>query len=120
MKAGTTSEENETEKNSKQPEQGTLQEETTAISLKMQNGQGRLLIFDIGHALGRGKFGNVYLAREKETKYVVALKVLFKEQVHNSGVEHQVRREIEIQSHSRHHNILRLYGYSHDDASFVW
>lgn len=31
--------------------------------------------FEIGKPLGRGKFGNVYLAREKETKYIVALKV---------------------------------------------
>jgi hypothetical protein len=33
--------------------------------------------FDIGKPLGRGKFGNVYLAREKRTNYVVALKVFF-------------------------------------------
>ena len=32
--------------------------------------------FDIGKPLGRGKFGNVYLAREKRTNYVVALKVM--------------------------------------------
>ncbi len=31
--------------------------------------------FDIGKPLGRGKFGNVYLAREKRSHYVVALKV---------------------------------------------
>ena len=41
--------------------------------------------------------------------YVVALKVLFKKQLHDHGVEHQLRREIEIQSHLRHPNILRLY-----------
>ncbi|XP_055852324.1 aurora kinase C [Episyrphus balteatus] len=72
--------------------------------------------FDIGRPLGRGKFGNVYLAREKESKFVVALKVLFKKQIYNSNVEHQVRREIEIQSHLRHPHILRLYGYFHDEA----
>ena len=33
--------------------------------------------FDIGKPLGRGKFGNVYLAREKSSKYIVALKVRF-------------------------------------------
>ncbi|XP_055614193.1 aurora kinase C-like [Uranotaenia lowii] len=71
--------------------------------------------FDIGRPLGRGKFGNVYLAREKETKFVIALKVLFKKQIHSQGIEHQVRREIEIQSHLRHQNILRMYGYFHDD-----
>ena len=48
-----------------------------------------------------GKFGSVYLAREKKSKFVVALKVLFKSQFRKSGVEHQLRREIEIQSHLR-------------------
>lgn len=70
--------------------------------------------FDIGRPLGRGKFGNVYLARERNTRFVVALKVMFKKQVQANSVEHQVRREIEIQSHLRHPNILRLYGYFHD------
>jgi len=32
--------------------------------------------FDIGKPLGKGKFGNVYLAREKKSKYIVALKVI--------------------------------------------
>ncbi|EDV94955.1 aurora kinase C [Drosophila grimshawi] len=72
--------------------------------------------FDIGRQLGRGKFGNVYLAREKESQFVVALKVLFKRQIGESNVEHQVRREIEIQSHLRNPHILRLYAYFHDDA----
>eukprot|EP00053_Salpingoeca_punica_P008238 m.74470 g.74470 ORF g.74470 m.74470 type:complete len:342 (+) comp14506_c0_seq1:40-1065(+) len=75
--------------------------------------------FDIGRPLGRGKFGNVYLAREKKTKFIVALKVLFKSQLQKANVEHQLRREIEIQSHLRHPNILRLYGYFYD-ASRVY
>lgn len=72
--------------------------------------------FDIGRPLGKGKFGNVYLAREKKSKYIVALKVLFKSQLQKSGVEHQLRREIEIQSHLRHDHILRLFGYFHDKS----
>ncbi|KAK9834308.1 hypothetical protein WJX81_005470 [Elliptochloris bilobata] len=72
--------------------------------------------FDIGKPLGRGKFGNVYLAREKNSKFIVALKVLFKSQLQQSNVEHQLRREIEIQSHLRHPNILRLYGYFYDQT----
>lgn len=79
-----------------------------------KTGSWELSNFDIGRPLGRGKFGNVYLAREKDTKFVVALKVLFKKQIQLDKVEHQVRREIEIQSHLRHPNILRLYGYFHD------
>ncbi|XP_053106151.1 aurora kinase A isoform X2 [Hemicordylus capensis] len=70
--------------------------------------------FEIGPPLGKGKFGNVYLAREKESKFILALKVLFKTQLEKAGVEHQLRREVEIQSHLRHPNILRLYGYFHD------
>ncbi|XP_076322388.1 aurora kinase C-like [Tachypleus tridentatus] len=72
--------------------------------------------FDIGRPLGRGKFGNVYLAREKKTKFIVALKVLFKSQLQKNGVEHQLRREIEIQSHLKHPNILQLYNYFYDDT----
>jgi serine/threonine protein kinase len=64
--------------------------------------QWSLKDFEIGQPLGRGKFGNVYLAREKRTKYIVALKVLDKGQLKKEGVEHQLRREIEIQSHLRH------------------
>ncbi|KAG8375627.1 hypothetical protein BUALT_Bualt10G0120000 [Buddleja alternifolia] len=72
--------------------------------------------FDIGKPLGRGKFGHVYLAREKRSNHIVALKVLFKSQLKESQVEHQLRREVEIQSHLRHPNILRLYGYFYDQA----
>ena len=37
--------------------------------------------FEIGKPLGRGKFGHVYLAREKKSKFVVSLKVLYKKQL---------------------------------------
>ena len=44
------------------------------------------------------------------------VQVLFKTQLQQSHVEHQLRREIEIQSHLRHANILRLYGYFYDEV----
>lgn len=72
--------------------------------------------FEIGRPLGKGKYGSVYLAREKNSKYIVGLKVLFKAQLMQGHVEHQLRREIEIQSHLRHPNILRLFGYFHDSS----
>lgn len=90
--------------------------------------------FEIGKPLGRGKFGDVYLARERKTKFIVALKVLLcnwipvgfslkhlclqaikKKQLLKAGVEHQLRREIEIQSHLRQRNILRMFGYFWDE-----
>jgi serine/threonine protein kinase len=70
--------------------------------------------FEIGRKLGAGKFGNVYVAREKKTKYIVAIKVLHIKQLTKSHVEHQLRREIEIQSQLRHPNVLRLYAYFFD------
>lgn len=85
-----------------------------ASDSKPEKKQWTLSDFEIGKPLGRGKFGNVYLARERKTKYIVALKVLQKEQLKKENVEHQLRREIEIQSHLRHKNILRLYGYFYD------
>ncbi|XP_033754930.1 serine/threonine-protein kinase Aurora-2-like [Pecten maximus] len=90
--------------------------EKTHMSSEATRKKWTLEDFDIGRPLGKGKFGNVYLAREKSTKYVVALKVLFKSQLQKAGVEHQLRREIEIQSHLRHPNILRLFGYFHDKS----
>ena len=72
--------------------------------------------FEIGRPLGRGKFGHVYLAREKKSGWIVAIKVLEKSQLLRSNVEHQLRREIEIQSDLRHRNILRMYGYFYDET----
>ncbi|EDN10976.1 serine/threonine-protein kinase Eg2 [Histoplasma capsulatum] len=71
-------------------------------------------MFEIGKPLGKGKFGRVYLARERSTGFVCALKVLHKSELVQGKVEKQLRREIEIQSNLRHPNILRLYGHFHD------
>lgn len=76
--------------------------------------QWHLGMFEIGRPLGKGKFGRVYLAKEKSSGFVCALKVLHKSEIQQGKVEKQVRREIEIQSHLAHHNILRLFGHFHD------
>lgn len=71
-------------------------------------------MFEIGKPLGKGKFGRVYLAREREHGFICALKVLEKDALLKDRVEKQVRREIEIQSNLRHPNVLKLYGHFHD------
>ena len=68
--------------------------------------------------------GNVYLAREKRTKFIVALKVLYKRQIEKAGVEHQLRREIEIQTHLRCAPwrccaLLSQYQLTHTRARFL-
>ncbi|XP_044463381.1 serine/threonine-protein kinase Aurora-1 isoform X2 [Mangifera indica] len=90
------------------------QEKTHSEASATEQKRWTLNDFDVGKPLGRGKFGHVYLAREKRSNHIVALKVLFKSQLQQSQVEHQLRREVEIQSHLRHPNILRLYGYFYD------
>lgn len=71
--------------------------------------------FEIGRKLGRGKFGRVYLARERKSNFIIALKLLSKRQLIKNNVEVQLRREIEIQSHLDHVNILKLYGFFWDE-----
>ncbi|OAL75016.1 AUR protein kinase [Trichophyton violaceum] len=94
-------------------------EEESSNSLRMNDSAGNpkkfhLGMFEIGKPLGKGKFGRVYLARERSTGFVCALKVLHKSELVHGHVEKQLRREIEIQSNLRHPNILRLYGHFHD------
>ncbi|XP_050293041.1 aurora kinase B-like [Anthonomus grandis grandis] len=70
--------------------------------------------FELGRRLGRGKFGRVYLAKEKRTGFLVALKTLIKKEIVEGRVERQTLREIEIQSHLKHPNILQMLVWFHD------
>lgn len=76
-------------------------------------------MFEIGKPLGKGKFGRVYLAREREHGFICALKVLQKSELQNARVEKQVQREIEIQSNLRHPNVLKLYGHFYDSKRII-
>ncbi|CAG8587204.1 16361_t:CDS:2 [Funneliformis mosseae] len=71
--------------------------------------------FDIGIGLGKGQFGRVYIAKEKTSGFIVALKVLKISELRKSKAEKQLVREVEIQANLRHPNILRLYGHFHDE-----
>ncbi|KAF7319781.1 Kinase-like protein [Mycena kentingensis (nom. inval.)] len=72
--------------------------------------------FDMGRPLGKGKFGRVYMVRTKAPpNYILALKTLYKSELVQNKVEKQTRREIEIQQNLRHPNVLRLFGYFHDE-----
>jgi aurora kinase, other len=71
-------------------------------------------MFEIGRPLGIGRFGRIYLARERSSGFFGALKVLYKNEIQHSKAEKQVRREIEIQSNLQHPNILQLFGHFHD------
>lgn len=70
--------------------------------------------FEIGRLLGRGKFGQVWLAREKEKGFIVALKIIPIKEIQTVETARQIRREVEIHSNLKHPNILRMYGHFHD------
>jgi hypothetical protein len=73
--------------------------------------------FTLGKPIGKGKFGNVYLAKQTKTKHPVALKVLFKAPMIQQKCIHNLKREVEIQCRLIHQNIVQLYGYFHDSKS---
>ncbi|KAF9959247.1 Serine/threonine-protein kinase ark1 [Modicella reniformis] len=70
--------------------------------------------FELAKPLGKGMFGQVYLMRERQSGYIVALKVILKSELLKYKMEHQLRREIDIQSNLKHKNILRLDTFFHD------
>jgi len=75
--------------------------------------------FEIGKHIGGGRFGKVYLAREKQSGYVVALKVIYKEKLEKYGFHDHLRREIKIQQAIDHPNVLRLFTWFHDEERVV-
>ena len=63
---------------SKSPMKNELRQNTQPAKKKFDCKQWTLEDFEIGKPLGRGKFGQVYLAREKQSKFLVALKIMYK------------------------------------------
>ncbi|GBB87967.1 hypothetical protein RclHR1_14470008 [Rhizophagus clarus] len=57
--------------------------------------------FDLGTGLGKGQFGRVYIAREKTSGFIVALKVLKISELIKNNAEKQLIREVEIQANLR-------------------
>nr|ACL53674.1 unknown [Zea mays] len=75
--------------------------------------------FEISKYIAEGRFGKVYLAREKQSGYVVALKVIFKAKLKKHRFHAHLRREIEIQQSLDHPNVLRLFTWFHDEERVV-
>lgn len=84
--------------------------------------------FELGPCLGAGTFGRVQLARpkhaddssrERNKAALVVLKIVQKRRIDRLRVQRHVAREIEIQGHLRHPNILRLHGFFWD-ASCIY
>lgn len=73
--------------------------------------------FVIGKYIGGGQYGRVYLAKEKITGYIVALKVIYRSDVaKNTRLLTYLMTEINSQSKLKHKNIIRLFGYFQDET----
>ena len=67
-----------------------MSQENKMAENKEAKKQWKIADFNLGRALGKGRFGNVYLAKEKKTNYVVALKIMFKKDIRDAELQHQV------------------------------
>ena len=74
--------------------------------------------FQIGKCLGKGRFGSVFLAKDKRNQVLVALKVIKKKTIKDSKMANQIKNEIKIQSCLSHPNILSFYGFFQDEEQF--
>ncbi|CAG8514252.1 3861_t:CDS:2 [Funneliformis caledonium] len=75
--------------------------------------------FKVSHEIGKGKYGRVHLATDKSSGYIVALKMLLKQELNHNKLLQQLEREVEIQGNLNHSNILKLYGYFQDEKRVV-
>lgn len=74
--------------------------------------------FQIGKCLGKGRFGSVFLAKDKRTQILVALKVIKKKMIKDAKMANQIKNEIKIQSCLSHPNVLTFYGFFQDSEQF--
>jgi aurora kinase, other len=71
--------------------------------------------FEFGPKIGKGKFCDVFLARDHKTNWIVALKVLDKMSIRQMRAQRQIVREIKYHSFLKHENIIKLLGVFHDE-----
>lgn len=73
--------------------------------------------FELGQRVGSGSFGYVQLVRERSSRCLAVLKVMKKRRMERMRVQRHVVREVDIQAHLRHPNILRLLGFFWDHCN---
>ncbi|KNB41781.1 serine/threonine protein kinase [Blastocystis sp. subtype 4] len=71
--------------------------------------------FGFSKCLGAGQYGKVFLAKEKNSGAIIAIKVIWFKNYIENGIQDQIKNEIEIQSHLVHNRIVRVYGMFHDE-----
>lgn len=67
--------------------------------------------------LGKGAFGEVFAAQEKQLGFMCVIKKMSKRRIREAKVEEHIIREIKLQSYLNHSHCTSLYGYFHDEDS---
>ena len=71
--------------------------------------------FQLVSKLGKGAFGEVYIALEKTLGFMCVLKKMSKKRIKEAKVEQHITREIKLQSYLNHSHITSIYGYFLDE-----
>ncbi|XP_029660086.1 serine/threonine-protein kinase PLK4 [Formica exsecta] len=75
--------------------------------------------YEVLHPLGKGGYGSVYQAKCLRSGIDVAIKMIDKEKMYNTGMVDRVRQEVGIHSRLKHPAILELYTYF-QDTNYVY
>jgi polo-like kinase 4 len=75
--------------------------------------------YQVLNLLGKGGFASVYKAKCISTGQIVAIKMVDKTQMRQSGMSGRVRQEVAIQSRLKHPSILELLTFF-EDENFVY
>ncbi|MEL6106988.1 MAG: serine/threonine-protein kinase [Planctomycetota bacterium] len=76
--------------------------------------------YELGEILGVGTVGTIYLARDKQSGELVALKKLHARVSQNTLIRARFRREMTILERLRHPNIVSYLGGGRDDQSLFY
>lgn len=74
--------------------------------------------FEFGGKLGKGRFGTVFLVREKFTEFILALKSVEKELLVKANNETDFEREIRVHSKLSHPHIVKFYSMIDDSVNW--
>ncbi|EGR28996.1 protein kinase domain protein [Ichthyophthirius multifiliis] len=69
-------------------------------------------------SIGQGKHSTVFIAQDKLSGFIFAIKRLNKSEIIEQEMEEQLSHEIKTQMSCNHPNIVRLYGYFDDPSYF--
>lgn len=67
--------------------------------------------FSFGHVLGKGKFGQVFLAKHIETGFLVAIKKIPKAKLKQHNLIDQFTKEIKLHNCLDHPKLVKFYGF---------